>query len=97
MIIHGQAGGGTESENKKWVHVILVKNLRSGAFLVKNLRSGSKYRRFYQKIDFFSIFGQKHKRDSGVFFRILGKIRNGITIFWSIRRSRGDSPPLAHI
>ena len=53
--IHGQAGG-TEFENKMWVHVILVKNLKSGAFLVKNLRSRSKYRRFYQKKSTFFKF-----------------------------------------
>ena len=56
-IIHGQAGG-TEFENKKWVHVILVNN-GSEEFWSKIYEVGPNIG-FLQKIDFFK-FWQKHK------------------------------------
>jgi hypothetical protein len=56
-----------------------------------------KYRSFYPKNRLFSNFRQKHKGDPYVFFRILGKIRSGITIFRPIRRSRGGQSPLVRV
>ena len=62
--IHGQAGG-TESENKKWVHIILVNN-GSEEFWSKIYEVGPNIG-FLQKIDFFK-FWQKHKGGTFVYF-----------------------------